>query len=56
MRYGRIEPTKENPEPVPPTSGLWRREADGGLVPQDDATARTAGLLLDESTDAESKE
>lgn len=48
MTYRRIEPTDQQPEPVPPTSGNWVREADGGLRPADDETARTAGLLIDQ--------
>lgn len=44
--YARIEPTPENPEPNPPTSGNWIREEDGGLIPADLPTAETAGLVL----------
>lgn len=28
----------------PPTAGRWRRDADGGLTPADEATASAAGL------------
>lgn len=40
----RIEPTEQNPEPLPQTSGAWRRDADGGLTPLDEATAKQSGL------------
>lgn len=33
------------PWPEPPTSGNWRRLPDGGLAPDDEATARAAGLF-----------
>jgi hypothetical protein len=34
----------------PPAGGSWLRDADGGLTPADEATARGAGL--DWATDA----
>lgn len=40
----RIEPTPENPLPMPNCGGLWERDSDGGLRPADEATARRAGL------------
>ena len=43
--FGRIEPTEANPMPDPPCGGSWTREADGGLVPADEATAIRAGLM-----------
>lgn len=52
-RFARIEPTPECPEPQPTTSGNWIQEPDGGLIPADEATARTAGLLIDDATDDE---
>ena len=52
-RFARIEPTAEIPEPQPPTSGNWLQEVDGGLVPADEATARTAGLLIEDDAAAE---
>lgn len=33
------------PWPDPPTSGNWVRLPDGGLQPQDEATAKAAGLF-----------
>ena len=44
----RIEPRLgDDGQPVyldPPCAGRWLREADGGLVPADAATAAAAGL------------
>lgn len=40
----RIEPTQADPEPLPPSGGLWTRDEDGGLRPVDRATAEAAGL------------
>lgn len=40
----RIEPTKSMPQPMPATGGKWVRQADGGLAPADESTARAAGL------------
>ncbi len=42
---GPTEP--DAPWPNPPTTGNWLRLDDGGLVPQDEATARTAGLYVE---------
>ena len=39
----RIEPPAEG-EVQPPCGGSWLREADGGLRPRDEATAKDAGL------------
>lgn len=39
----RIEPPAEG-EAMPPCGGSWVREADGGLRPRDEATAKDAGL------------
>lgn len=39
-----IPATKADPEPAPPCAGSWLREADGGLRPRDEGTARAAGL------------
>lgn len=38
----------KQPLPDPPTSGNWLRLPDGGLQPADEATARGAGLFIDE--------
>lgn len=46
--FGRIAPTVDVPHPQPPTSGNWVQDEEGGLTPADEATARTAGLLLAE--------
>lgn len=45
----RIEPQRDavTGKPLelnPPASGLWLRDADGGLTPADQATAERAGL------------
>ncbi|MFM2056042.1 MAG: hypothetical protein RLY71_427 [Pseudomonadota bacterium] len=40
----RIEPTEQQPEPLPQSGGSWARDADGGLRPLDEATAIGAGL------------
>lgn len=44
-----------NPDELPnPTStGNWVRNPDGSLSPQDEATARTAGLWQDEEPQPE---
>jgi hypothetical protein len=34
---------------VPPCSGNWRRLPDGALIPDDEATARSAGLFDEET-------
>lgn len=40
-----IDPATGKPvELNPPTGGSWIRDADGGLTPADEATARGAGL------------
>lgn len=39
----RIEPPAKG-EALPPCGGNWLREADGGLRPRDEATAKDAGL------------
>ena len=39
----RIEPPAEG-EAMPPCGGSWQREADGGLRPRDESTAKDAGL------------
>lgn len=48
MTFSRIEPTEAVPYPNPPTSGNWIQEPDGGLIPADEPTARTAGLFIDD--------
>lgn len=45
MNFPRIEPTEAIKEPVPPCSGNWIRDKDGGIRPADEATAITAGLI-----------
>lgn len=45
MDYLAIQATEANPEPKPPTSGNWIRAADGSLLPADDVTALSAGLM-----------
>jgi hypothetical protein len=49
--WRRIEPVLDaegNPvDQLPPCGGSWQREADGGLTPADEATARAAGLIDD---------
>lgn len=45
MDYRAIPATEADPEPNPPTSGHWIRAADGSLLPADDATALSAGLM-----------
>lgn len=40
----RVEASAENPEPAPPCGGSWTRELDGSLRPNDEGTARAAGL------------
>jgi len=45
----RIEPSEGNPEPVPPSGGLWIRDEAGGLRPADRATADVAGLAWPEA-------
>lgn len=39
----------DQPWPEPPCSGNWRRLPDGGLKPEDEATARAAGLFEETS-------
>lgn len=41
-----LEP--DAPLPQPPCSGNWRRLPDGSLTPDDEATARGAGLFDEE--------
>jgi len=50
-QFGRIAPTVDVPHPLPPTSGFWIEDEEGGLTPADEATARTADLLLTEPTE-----
>jgi hypothetical protein len=56
--WRRIEPAldaKGNPvDQLPPCGGSWLRDADGGLTPRDEATARDAGLLNETPAAAES--
>lgn len=41
----RIAPsTDADTELLPPAGGSWIRDADGGLTPADEATAKGAGL------------
>lgn len=42
--FGRIAPTDDVPEPMPPCGGSWIRDEEGGLTPADLATASRAGL------------
>lgn len=47
MPIQRIPPQQLDGKPVdlaPPCGGSWSRDADGGLTPADEATARAAGL------------
>ena len=47
MRICHIPPSADPKAPLPeaPTTGNWRRLPDGGLIPDDETTARGAGLL-----------
>jgi hypothetical protein len=52
----RIEPVidPETGKPVemnPPCGGTWLRDAEGGLTPADEATARAAGLQWGDATE-----
>ncbi len=40
----QLGPTGAPLELDPPCGGSWRRDADGGLSPADESTARAAGL------------
>ena len=47
MTIQRIPPQLLDGKPAeltPPAGGSWTRDADGGLTPADEATARGAGL------------
>lgn len=53
----RIEPVidPETGKPVelnPPCGGSWQRDADGGLLPADEQTAKAAGLQWGDTTAA----
>lgn len=50
-----LHPTTGNPlEMTPPAGGSWIRDADGGLTPADEATARSAGLWVEPAPEPES--
>jgi len=50
-----LHPTTGNPlEMTPPAGGSWTRDADGGLTPADEATARSAGLWVEPAPEPES--
>ena len=51
----RIEAPAEG-EAMPPCGGRWAREADGGLRPLDEATAKDAGLAWPTPKALKSKE
>lgn len=44
MPIPSVASTVQVPEPLPQTSGRWKRAADGDLTPRDAATALRAAL------------
>jgi hypothetical protein len=54
--WRRIEPTLDAAgqpvEVLAPCGGSWQRDADGGLTPRDESTARDAGLINTPTADA----